>query len=222
MKVAEYHSNSDIRLIEVKKPSINKEEILVQMAACGICGTDVMEWYRSKKAPRILGHEMTGTIVKIGSKVKDFNIGDRVFVSHHVPCFDCYYCDNNKHSACNNLHKGNFHPGGFSEFIRIPKENILFGTFILPEEMTFSEGAMIEPMACAVAGQKMMDIGGNESTLVIGAGISGLTHIQLLRGKDSTIVATDISEYRLAKAKEFGADHIFHMKEGNKIESTDR
>ena len=91
MKVAEYYSNSDIRIKEVPKPSIKDSEMLIKMEACGVCGTDVMEWYRKKSAPKILGHEMSGSIVEMGNKVQGFNLNDRVFVSHHVPC--CHHRD---------------------------------------------------------------------------------------------------------------------------------
>src|SRR3989338_10898940 len=99
MKVAVYYNNNDIRLEERPKPTISKGEILVKVMASGICGSDVMEWYRIKKAPRVLGHEITGEIVEIGEEVKNYKKGDRVFVSHHVPC--------------NTLHRTNFDPGGF-------------------------------------------------------------------------------------------------------------
>ena len=209
MNVAEYFSNSDIRIKKIPKPSIGNSEILVQMKACGICGTDVMEWYRKNNTPKILGHEMGGKIIEKGNKVKNFEINDRVFVSHHVPCFDCHYCNNNKFSACDSLHKGNFFPGGFSEFIRIPEKNVKFGTFVLPEEMTYEEASMIEPMACAVAGQNSLKIKKNESVLIIGSGISGLCHIQLSKNKGATIFATDLSDYRINQAINFGADYSF-------------
>ena len=89
MLAAEYYSNSDIRITQIEKPKIQNNEILVRMAACGICGTDVMEWYRTKDAPKVLGHEMSGTIVEVGSEVTGFKKDERVFVSHHVPCFKC-------------------------------------------------------------------------------------------------------------------------------------
>ena len=209
-KVAEYYSNSDIRIKNIKRPTINDREILVRMMACGICGTDVMEWYRKKSAPKVLGHEMSGTIEEIGKKVKSFRVGDRVFVSHHVPCFDCYYCDNDKHSACISLHKGNFFPGGFSEYIRIPEENIKHGTFVLPENMSYNEAAMIEPMACAVAGQNMMSLKRNDTVLILGSGISGLCHIILAKLKGLNVISTDISDYRLKMARNFGSDLSMH------------
>ena len=200
MNVAEYYSNSDIRIKRISRPLIKEKEILVKMQACGICGTDVMEWYRKPSAPKVLGHEMSGMIVKIGNKVKGFEIGDRVFVSHHVPCFDCYYCDNEKYSACNSLHTGNFFPGGFSEYIRIPEENVKYGTFVLPKEMTYEEATMIEPMACAVAGQNILNIKKDETVIILGSGISGLSHIQLAKNKEATVIATDISTYRIETA----------------------
>jgi L-iditol 2-dehydrogenase len=136
MKVAVYHSNNDIRIEERPVPVISEKEILVKMMACGICGSDVMEWYRIKKAPRILGHEMAGEVVAVGDAVDRFGKGDRVFVSHHVPCYTCHHCMRGNHTACEMLHAGNYDPGGFSEFIRIPEENVAYGTFLLPEAVT--------------------------------------------------------------------------------------
>ena len=210
MNVAEYYSNSDIRIKKIRRPLIKEKEVLVKMQACGICGTDVMEWYRKPSAPKVLGHEMSGKIVEIGNQVKHFKINDRVFVSHHVPCFDCYYCDNKRFSACNSLHTGNFFPGGFSEYIKIPEANVQFGTFILPEEMTYNEAAMIEPMACAVAGQNSLDIEKEETVIIIGSGISGLSHIQLAKNKGAKVIATDISNYRIEQAINFGANFSFN------------
>lgn len=113
MKTAVYYKNNDVRIEERPVPKISAGEILVQMKASGICGTDVMEWYRIKKAPRVLGHEMAGEIIDAGAGVEKFKKGDRVFVSHHVPCYNCRYCQSGKHTACEALHTGNYDPGGF-------------------------------------------------------------------------------------------------------------
>jgi L-iditol 2-dehydrogenase len=210
MKVAVYYSNDDIRIEKRPKPRISAGEILVKMKASGICGTDVMGWYRIKKAPCVLGHEMAGEIIAIGQGVDKFKKGDRVFVSHHVPCNNCYYCINGNYTACESLHKGNYDPGGFSEFIRIPQENVRHGTFILPLWMSFEEATMIEPLGCVVAGQNQLGLKKGQTVLVIGSGVSGILHIQLAKTRGCTVIATDINQYRLRKAVEFGADKVIH------------
>ncbi|TAN44360.1 MAG: alcohol dehydrogenase [Nitrospirae bacterium] len=213
MKVAVYHSNSDVRIEERPVPAICEGEILVKMKASGICGTDVMEWYRIKKGPRVLGHEMAGEIVETGRGVEAFKVGDRVFVSHHVPCYDCSYCEQGSYTACETLHTGNYEPGGFSEYIRVPALNVKTGTFILPANMSYETATMIEPLACAVLGQKSLDVRKGQTVLVLGSGISGLLHIQMSKLKGAKVIATDINKYRLDKALEFRADHALHASE---------
>lgn len=210
MKVAVYCSNEDIRIEERPKPKISDGEILIQMKASGICGTDVMQWYRIKKAPCILGHEMAGEIVDIGRGVKSFKKGDRVFVSHHVPCYKCHYCIQGSYTACESLHKGNYDPGGFSEFIRVPKENVRYGTFLLPKGVTFEDATMIEPLGCAIAGQNQLGLKEGQSVLIIGSGVSGILHIQLAKMKKAKVIAMDINEYKLKNALEFGADYVLN------------
>ncbi len=212
MKVAVYYNNNDIRIEEWPIPSISDGEILVKMKASGICGTDVMEWYRIQKAPCILGHEMAGEVVKIGSGVTRFKKGERVFVTHHVPCYECYYCIQGKYTACEFLHAGNYEPGGFSEFIRIPKENVKYGTFLLPEKITFADATMIEPLGCAIAGQKEIDLKEGQTVLIIGAGVTGILHIQLSKLKKAKVIATDIHDFKLKSALEFGADYVLNAK----------
>lgn len=210
MKVAVYHNNRDIRIEEMSKPEIKDGEILVKVKASGICGTDLMEWYRIKKAPRVLGHETTGEIVESRS---DFKIGQRVFVSHHVPCNECKYCLAGNHTACETLHKGNYDPGGFSEFVRVPKINVENGTYVLPENVSYEEGTMIEPLACVVRAQRIIGISKGQTVLVMGSGVSGLLNIQAAKLKGAEVIATDINEYRLKKAKEYGADKTYNANE---------
>ncbi len=207
MRVAMYYNNKDVRLEEMPTPKIVAGEFLLKVMASGICGSDVMEWYRLKKAPLVLGHEVTGEIVEIGDGVKDYKVGDRVFVSHHVPCNECRYCLSGHHTACETLHKTNFYPGGFAEYIRVPKINVERGTYMLSKNVSFEEGAFIEPLACVIRGQRLAQLKRGDSVLVLGSGISGLLHSQLahLRGA-ARVIATDVSEYRLKAAKRFGAD----------------
>ncbi|RJQ31699.1 MAG: alcohol dehydrogenase [Actinobacteria bacterium] len=206
MKVAVYYNNKDVRVEERPAPKISDKEILVKVRASGICGTDVMEWYRLKKAPLVLGHEITGDIAEVGSKVKGFKKGDRVFVSHHVPCGTCRYCRAEHHTACNTLHTTNYDPGGFSEYIRIPQINIENGTYFLPDKMTYEEGTFIEPLACVYRAQKLAKIKSGCSMLVLGSGISGILHLKLAKASGvKKLFATDISKERLGFAKKTGA-----------------
>jgi len=207
MKVAIYYNNHDIKLEDIPQPKIGEGELLIKVKASGICGTDVMEWYRIQKAPRILGHEVSGDIVQ--SKSDRFKVGERVFVSHHVPCNTCKYCLDDNHTACETLHQGNYDPGGYSEFIRIPKLNTEHGTYVLPENMSHEEGTMIEPLACAVRAQRIIGVKQGQTVLVLGSGLSGLLNIVIAKLKGARVLATDIDEYRLKKAKEFGANEVY-------------
>ncbi len=208
MKTAVYYNNNDIRIEERPKPEIKNGEILVKARASGICGTDLMEWYRIKKAPRVLGHELAGDIVE--SRSDKFSVGQRVFVSHHVPCNECKYCLAGNHTACETLHKGNYDPGGFSEFVRVPEINVMNGTYILPENVSYEEGTMIEPLACVVRAQRIIGVSKEQTVLVMGSGISGLLNIKVAKLKNAKVIAADINEYRMSKAKESGADEVLN------------
>ena len=207
MKVGMYYSNSDVRVEDMDKPTIGPDEVLIRAEACGICGSDVLEWYRIKKAPIVLGHETTGVIDEVGAKVSQYKKGQRVFVSHHVPCNTCYYCLRGYHTACETLHTTNFYPGGFSQYIRIPTLNVDRGIFPLPDGMSFEEGSFIEPLACVVRAQRLIGINAGETVLIIGSGISGLLHLMLAKAMGAgRIIATDINCDRLQKAAELGAE----------------
>ncbi|MFH1054642.1 MAG: alcohol dehydrogenase catalytic domain-containing protein [Candidatus Altiarchaeota archaeon] len=207
MRVGVYYKNSDVRVEERPKPVVGDGELLLKTMASGICGSDVMEWYRIKTAPRILGHEVTGEIVEVGRGVRKYRKGDRVFVSHHVPCNKCDYCRRGHHTSCETLRKTNFDPGGFSEYIRVPKINVENGVYPLPKGMSYEDGTLIEPLACVLRGQRLMGVGKGDRVLVLGSGISGLMHIMLGRLQGAKrIVATDVSGYRLKMAEKFGAD----------------
>jgi L-iditol 2-dehydrogenase len=209
-----YYGNKDVRVEEKPTPEIEKGELLVRVMASGICGTDVVEWYRRHKIPLVLGHEIAGEVVAVGDGVKQYKVGDRVSASHHVPCGECHYCLMGHHTTCDMLRKTNFHPGGFSEFVRLPKINVEKGVYRLPEKVSFEAGTFTEPLACAIRGQRLARYRRGQTLLVIGSGISGLLHIKLAKSKAfGKIIATDINDFRLKKAKEFGADYIFNAKE---------
>lgn len=214
MRVAMYYSNDDVRIEEMPIPQIGAGELLVKVMASGICGSDVMEWYRIKKAPLVLGHEVTGEIAEVGAGVEKYKEGDRVFVSHHVPCNTCRYCLSGHHTACEILHKTNFYPGGFAEYIRVPRLNAERGVYFLPDSISFEEGTFIEPLACAWRAQRRAGVKPGDSVLILGSGISGLLHVKLARALGAArVTATDVNEYRLKAALRFGADAAINAEE---------
>jgi L-iditol 2-dehydrogenase len=214
MLAAFYYNNHDVRVEDIPVPSVGEDQALLKVMASGICGSDVLEWYRVPKAPRVLGHEATGVITKVGAKAPNVQVGDRVFVSHHVPCFSCRHCERGNHTACHTLHTTNYYPGGFAQYIQIPKINLDYGIYKLPDTLSFDEGTFIEPLACVARGQRLSGIKKDDTVLIIGSGISGILHAQLARyrGVENVIVA-DINPYRIELAKKFGATHGLNAKE---------
>jgi L-iditol 2-dehydrogenase len=209
VRVAMYYANNDVRLEEMEKPSAGNGEMVVRVMASGICGSDVMEWYRRHKVPLVLGHEIAGEVVEVGEGVT-FKVGQRVSASHHVPCNTCHYCLRGHDTVCDTLRTTNFHPGGFAEYLLLPEINVDRGVYVLPDEVSYDEGTFIEPLACVLRGQRAAGLKDGDSVLVIGSGISGVLHIALARALGAGIVAaTDLNDWRLNKAKEFGADEAF-------------
>jgi L-iditol 2-dehydrogenase len=214
MRVAMWYNNQDVRLEERPTPKIGPGELLVKVWASGICGSDVMEWYRLSKAPLVLGHEVAGEIVKVGEGVKKYQEGDRITAAHHVPCHTCHYCLRGHHTVCDTLRQTNFDPGGFAEYIRLPAINVDCGVFLLPEEVSFEEATFTEPLACVLRGQRRAHLQPGHSVLVIGSGIAGLLHVQLAQALGAgRVVATDIVDYRLKAAQKLGADAVIRAEE---------
>jgi L-iditol 2-dehydrogenase len=216
MRVAMYYSNQDIRLEEMPVPQIGPGEVLMRVEASGICGTDLLEWYRLHKAPLVLGHEVAGVIAAVGQGVEKYKEGDRICAAHHVPCNECHYCLSGHHTVCDTLRQTNFDPGGFVEYLRLPRINVEPGIFPLPDEVSFEEATFVEPLACVLRGQRLARLQPGQSVLVIGSGIAGLLHIQLARTSGAGyIIATDIVDYRLEAARKFGADVAIQAEEYN-------
>ncbi|MFX1392953.1 MAG: alcohol dehydrogenase catalytic domain-containing protein [Promethearchaeota archaeon] len=221
MKIARYYNNEKVLEDEIPKPNIDSGELLVKVKKSGICGSDILEYYRISKMKKlgldslVLGHEISGDIVEVGEDIKDFKVGDRVFVSHHVPCFNCHYCELGHHTACNLLHNTNYDPGGFAEYLRVPSINIeKRGVYILDDEVSYEEGVFIEPLGCVCRAQRLAKIKEGQTLLILGSGVSGILHLLLAKAKGvKKIIMTDINEYRIKKAKKFGADIVIHANE---------
>ena len=208
MRVGMYYNNSKVEVEELPVPMVGKKDILVKVMASGICGSDVLEWYRIKKAPLVLGHELTGEVVEVGGEVTKFKRGDRVFTTHHVPCDECHWCLTGHQTACQVFQtKNNFNPGGFSEYLRVSGKSIDTGTLLLPDEMSYEQGSFIEPLGTIVRGLRAAALKPGDTLLVLGCGIAGLLMIKLARALGAgRIIATDIDDYRLETAKRFGAE----------------
>jgi L-iditol 2-dehydrogenase len=209
MRAAMYYSNTDVRIVDLPKPTIGPGECLVRVRASGICGSDVMEWYRKPKAPLVLGHEIAAEVVAVGAGVTQVQVGDRVFVSHHVPCGECRYCKAGHETVCDTLRTTNFDPGGFAEFVRVPKINMAKGVFKLPLEVSDDQAVFLEPLACVARGQRLLGVPRGGTVLIVGSGIAGLLHIRLARSSGAgKIIATDVVDFRKEAAIRSGADVV--------------
>lgn len=207
MRAAVYHSNADVRVQELPEPKAGPGELLLSIEACGVCGSDVMEWYRKPKAPLVLGHEAVGRVLQAGPGAP-FREGERVFASHHVPCLTCHACLRGHEAVCDTLRHTNLDPGGFAERARVPGINLQKGGVLrLPDHLQDEEAVFVEPLGCAVRGQRQAGLRPGDAVLVLGCGTAGLLHVLLARALGAgPIVATDTQPYRLEAAKRCGAD----------------
>jgi len=220
MKVAKLYSFSDIRIEDIPVPEIGPKDALIKTKACGICSGDVMPWYIEKKAPLVIGHEPAGEIVETGRDVSSFKPGDRVFTHHHAPCFTCRFCRHGDYVQCETWRNTKIIPGGISEYILIPQANLENDTLTLPASLSYEDGTLIEPTACVVKALKRAHVKRGDTVLVIGLGIMGQINILLAKNYGAgRIIGADMVQFRLHKAKEFGADDVIDVSKNNPIEA---
>ncbi|QIW25122.1 alcohol dehydrogenase [Sulfolobus sp. S-194] len=206
--------NGKVVIKEIPKPIIkDKGDVIVKMKACGLCGTDVEKICGQYTASQpILGHEPAGIIDE--SSVDFLKPGQRVFAHHHVPCYECYYCTHGSPTMCPYYRKTNLDPGGFAEYFRVPAWNVVRGgILILPDSVSFDEGAFIEPLATVVRAQRRVKINKGDSVLVVGAGPMGLLHVMMAKANGaSTVIASDVSDFRIEYATKVGADYSLNAR----------
>jgi len=197
---------------DVPTPKLAAGDILIQMEASGICGTDLEKIEGQLGPGGILGHEVSGTIEKVADNITDYKPGERVVAHHHVPCYQCSDCSNGNYTLCNEFKRTNIDPCGFTEYFRVPQYNVSRGAVIpLPPELSFEEGAMIEPASCCIRAIRRANIKQGDNILVVGLGPTGLTQIQLLRhATTAKIIGSDIVEARLRLGKKLGADETIN------------
>jgi len=215
MKACLYFRNDDVRVVERPVPAIGENEVLVRVAACGICGSDTMQWYREpltrENGGINTGHEISGEIVRTGECVRQFQPGDRVVVSHHFPCTQCIPCQDGNETACEAMHQKQIEPGGFSQYIRVFEKGVQNGLYRMPEGMEFEEACFAELLGCVVRSMRKMGPISGRSLLVLGSGLAGLLHIRLARAMGAKrIYAIDPNEGRLEAAGLSGADETIH------------
>lgn len=212
MKALRYYSREVVRAEEIPIPVIGEDEVLVKTEACGICSSDILDWYREPKAPLFFGHEAIGRVVQIGKRVSGFSEGDRVFVHHHVPCMVCHYCKKGNYSMCDTFRKSAIDPGGFAEYIRVPRENVLKGLLRIPESLSAVEATFIEPLACCIQAARRAHLEVGDRVVIFGAGFNGLLLSIVAREFGAlSVFVVEPNSYRMEIARSLGTvDGVFH------------
>lgn len=206
MKTASVREPSVISINEIDNPTLGFGDILVQMHACGICGSDLEKVFGEYGQPSMrLGHEPAGIIIDVSSDVTEFKKGDRVFTHHHVPCYSCHLCKHGNETMCSKYYETNLSPCGLSEEYVVPKWNVDHGGVLkIPDSMSFEEAAMIEPLACCVRAWTKYSYQEGDSVAIFGVGPTGMMHVMLAQSKKfSKIFCFDVNDFRLGFAKKF-------------------
>jgi len=219
MKVAVYYNNQTVLVEDKPVPQVGPGELLVKTVACGLCGGETMEWYLAPRAPKVLGHEPVGIVIKVGQGVTKFKEGDRVFVHHHVACMSCHFCSRGYFSMCERFSQTKIVPGGFAEYFKVPAENAELDTYLLPEEVSFEEGTMIEPLACALRGFMEIKIHPGDTLAIVGVGFMGMGFVKLAQlFPFARIIALDLNDWRLEQASKHGATHGINPSRENPVD----
>jgi L-iditol 2-dehydrogenase len=211
MRALVYRGKNDLRIETVPVPKIGPDDLLVKVAVCGVCPTDIKKiQYGTVKPPRIFGHETAGTIVRIGKRVKKFGVGDRVGLHHHVPCRKCHVCKHRAFAQCETYKRtgitAGFEPagGGYAEYVRV-MPFVFPGVVKIPAKNNFLEGAMLEPVNTVLKAINRLNLLRGDCVLVAGQGPIGLMFTRLLALRGVNVIATDLLEARLKLAESFGA-----------------
>jgi L-iditol 2-dehydrogenase len=219
MRAAVYHGVNDVRVETVPVPEIGDGEVLVKIHTCGICGTDLKKIHTgSHDAPRIFGHEMSGTVAKVGAGVTGFSVGDRVMAYHHIPCGECYYCRKQTFAQCETYKKvgctAGFAPsgGGFAEYIRVMDWIVRRGLVKIPDDIPFEQAAFIEPVNTCYKAIQLLNLQRDETVLVIGQGSIGILLAALAQRTGATVLTSDLYSERHAVAAKFGLNHPLDAK----------
>ena len=217
MKAALLYGPLDLRVEEIEPPTIDRDQVLINIHACGICPSDVRAFSGIRKAPRGLpytpGHEWVGHIVEIGKDVSGFNKGDRVVPDWRAICGKCYYCSRGIFNYCENLSRGLVR-GGFCEYGYSAESNL----HVIPESVSYEEACFTEPLACCINGTRSSNTQIGDDVVIVGSGPIGLLHLQLAKRQGARAISCDLIPERLEKAKSMGADEVILASEGDPVE----
>jgi L-iditol 2-dehydrogenase len=206
MRSAICQETGHMTIAELPRPEPGPGEVLVRVSACGVCGTDLLKLYSPDIAkPVQLGHEVVGVIAAAGAGVSGWQVGQRLALAHHVPCYVCHYCRHGNYSMCAAFKASNIRPGGFSEYVLASAAHIAQTALPLPDDMPDERAVFVEPLACCVRALKRVALLPGDTALVVGAGAIGLLFLALLRGRSIQLAALDLRPDRLALACEWGA-----------------
>ncbi|WP_026441646.1 zinc-dependent dehydrogenase [Pseudacidobacterium ailaaui] len=230
MRAAVYRGVNDVRVETIPTPQIGPGEVLVRVHSCGICGTDLKKIHTgSHSAPRIFGHETSGTIVRTGPGVEGFTIGDRVMVFHHIPCRQCYYCRKKTFAQCPVYKKvgctAGFEPsgGGFAEYVRVMDWIVRSGGLVkIPDEVPFEQAAFVEPVNTCLKAIHNLDLAPDETVLVIGQGPIGILLAALAARTGAKVLTSDLYPERHAVAATYGLNHPLDAARENIVEAARR
>jgi L-iditol 2-dehydrogenase len=209
VKAAVAYGDAMIRLEDFTLPMPRPGELVVRVWACGLCGSDLAKLFQRKlPSPTVLGHEIAGEVTRVGDSDGPFQVGDRVVVAHHVPCFGCHYCRHGQYSMCRHFKQSNLYPGGFAEEVLVPAEHAKLTTLRLSDRLTFEAASFTEPLACCLRSLRRWNLQPADVVLVVGLGPMGLLMAQLIQAHHGVVLGTDLDENRLAFATGLGLDAV--------------
>ncbi len=214
MRAVVYRGPGALQMETLPVPRIGRNELLVRVAVCGVCPTDIKKIvHGTVDPPRVFGHETSGIIAKVGSAIRGFQVGDRVALHHHVPCRGCHYCRHGAFAQCPTYKRtgvtAGFVPagGGYAEYVRV-MSFVLPGVVKIPRGNSLEEGAMLEPVNTVLKAVHRLALSPGDTALVAGQGPIGLMFTRLLQLEGIRVLATDLLPERLELARQFGAQRV--------------
>jgi L-iditol 2-dehydrogenase len=225
MQAAVYRGVNDVRLETLPVPEIGEKEILVKVHSCGVCGTDLKKISTgSHSAPRIFGHETSGTVAAVGAQARKYAPGDRVMVFHHIPCRECFYCQNKTFAQCVTYKKvgctAGFEPsgGGFAEYVRVMDWIVENGTVGIPDGISFEQATFVEPVNTCMKGIEALRLRQGETVLTIGQGPIGIILSVLARKAGASLITSDLHAQRLKIGESFGLETTIDASQANVVD----